>query len=189
MTRLPRVTGREVIAALRKAGFQVARIKGSHHFLRHPDGRGTVEPVTPVRRSARDCSRQFFAIARSNEMNSPRCCSRRCFQAPNITFGTHRRKGSTLVVSGWRGRLRGQGLAKHVRHVLRALTRSKCSRPIGHCHLLALALLLSFVAAPLAVDAQQSQKVYRIGMLERTSRRSTPPTLWLSPGDAGAGVR
>lgn len=57
-----------------------------------------------------------------------------------------------------------------MRHVLRALTRSKCSRPIGHCHLLALALLLSFVAAPLAVDAQQSQKVYRIGMLERTSK-------------------
>lgn len=45
MTRLPRVTGREIVAALRKAGFQVARIKGSHHFLRHPDGRGTVVPV------------------------------------------------------------------------------------------------------------------------------------------------
>jgi predicted RNA binding protein YcfA (HicA-like mRNA interferase family) len=34
-----------VVAALRKAGFEVARIKGSHHFLRHPDGRGTVVPV------------------------------------------------------------------------------------------------------------------------------------------------
>ncbi len=45
MTRLPRITGREVIAALRKAGFEVARIKGSHHFLRHADGRGTVVPV------------------------------------------------------------------------------------------------------------------------------------------------
>lgn len=45
MTRLPRITGREVIAGLRKAGFEVARIKGSHHFLRHPDGRGTVVPV------------------------------------------------------------------------------------------------------------------------------------------------
>jgi putative ABC transport system substrate-binding protein len=64
----------------------------------------------------------------------------------------------------------GTGVSKHVRHVLRALMRSKCSRPIGHFHLLALALLLSFVAAALAVDAQQSQKVYRIGMLERTSK-------------------
>ena len=45
MTRLPRTTGREIIAALRKAGFQVVRIKGSHHFLRHSDGRGTVVPV------------------------------------------------------------------------------------------------------------------------------------------------
>jgi predicted RNA binding protein YcfA (HicA-like mRNA interferase family) len=34
-----------VVAALRKAGFEVARIKGSHHLLRHPDGRGTVVPV------------------------------------------------------------------------------------------------------------------------------------------------
>jgi predicted RNA binding protein YcfA (HicA-like mRNA interferase family) len=34
-----------VVATLRKAGFEVARIKGSHHFLRHPDGRVTVVPV------------------------------------------------------------------------------------------------------------------------------------------------
>jgi hypothetical protein len=30
---------------LREAGFEVVRIKGSHHFLRHADGRGTVVPV------------------------------------------------------------------------------------------------------------------------------------------------
>jgi predicted RNA binding protein YcfA (HicA-like mRNA interferase family) len=30
---------------LRKAGFEIARIKGSHHFLRHADGRSTVVPV------------------------------------------------------------------------------------------------------------------------------------------------
>lgn len=33
------------MSALRKVGFEVARVKGSHHFLRHPDGRGTVVPV------------------------------------------------------------------------------------------------------------------------------------------------
>ena len=33
------------MSALRKVGFQVARVKGSHHFLRHADGRGTVVPV------------------------------------------------------------------------------------------------------------------------------------------------
>ena len=45
MARLPRLRGREVVAALRRAGFVVARVKGSHHFLRHPDGRVTVVPV------------------------------------------------------------------------------------------------------------------------------------------------
>jgi len=45
MPKLPRRRGREVIAALRRAGFTVVRIKGSHHFLKHPDGRCTVVPV------------------------------------------------------------------------------------------------------------------------------------------------
>jgi predicted RNA binding protein YcfA (HicA-like mRNA interferase family) len=45
MTRLPRVRGRQVIAALRKAGFEVIRVRGSHHVLRHVDGRVTVVPV------------------------------------------------------------------------------------------------------------------------------------------------
>ena len=45
MTRLPKLTGKEIIVALRGAGFEVARIKGSHHFLQHPDGRVTVIPV------------------------------------------------------------------------------------------------------------------------------------------------
>jgi predicted RNA binding protein YcfA (HicA-like mRNA interferase family) len=45
MSRTPRLTGSEVLAALAKAGFAVIRIKGSHHFLRHQDGRKTVVPV------------------------------------------------------------------------------------------------------------------------------------------------
>jgi predicted RNA binding protein YcfA (HicA-like mRNA interferase family) len=45
MPRLPRLRGREVIAALKRGGFALMRIKGSHHFLRHPDGRTTVVPV------------------------------------------------------------------------------------------------------------------------------------------------
>jgi len=45
MSRVPRVTGPELIAALAKAGFTVLRVKGSHHFLRHPDGRTTVVPT------------------------------------------------------------------------------------------------------------------------------------------------
>jgi len=45
MTRLPRLKGKQVVAALGRAGFGVVRVKGSHHFLRHPDGRVTVVPV------------------------------------------------------------------------------------------------------------------------------------------------
>ena len=45
MTRLPRITGKELIGALRRKGFEVVRVKGSHHFLRHGDGRATVVPV------------------------------------------------------------------------------------------------------------------------------------------------
>jgi predicted RNA binding protein YcfA (HicA-like mRNA interferase family) len=33
------------MAALGKAGFLVLRVKGSHHFLRHEDGRSTVVPA------------------------------------------------------------------------------------------------------------------------------------------------
>jgi len=45
MSRNPRLTGAELIAALGREGFVVARIRGSHHFLRHPDGQHTVVPV------------------------------------------------------------------------------------------------------------------------------------------------
>jgi predicted RNA binding protein YcfA (HicA-like mRNA interferase family) len=63
MSRTPRVTGPELIAALGKAGFAVLRVKGSHHFLRHEDGRSSVVPahsgetIGPglVRKILRDC--------------------------------------------------------------------------------------------------------------------------------------
>jgi len=45
MSRSPRVTGGELIAGLAKAGFKVVRVRGSHHFLCHEDGRSTVVPV------------------------------------------------------------------------------------------------------------------------------------------------
>jgi predicted RNA binding protein YcfA (HicA-like mRNA interferase family) len=45
MTRLPRLTGKEIISALCSVEFKVIRIRGSHHFLQHPDGRITVIPV------------------------------------------------------------------------------------------------------------------------------------------------
>jgi predicted RNA binding protein YcfA (HicA-like mRNA interferase family) len=45
MTRLPRVKGKEILRALEKAGFLIARTRGSHVFLKHPDGRVTTVPV------------------------------------------------------------------------------------------------------------------------------------------------
>ena len=45
MPKLPRLRGREVVSALQRAGFELIRVKGSHHFLRRADGRITVVPV------------------------------------------------------------------------------------------------------------------------------------------------
>ena len=45
MTKLPSLTGKELIKALRRAGFEVVRVKGSHHSMRHTDGRTTLVPV------------------------------------------------------------------------------------------------------------------------------------------------
>ena len=45
MPRRKRVTGKELIRALKKAGFEVVRVQSSHHRLRHSDGRVTTVPV------------------------------------------------------------------------------------------------------------------------------------------------
>jgi predicted RNA binding protein YcfA (HicA-like mRNA interferase family) len=45
VSTFPSVNGTRLIQALKRLGFQVVRIKGSHHFLAHPDGRCTVVPV------------------------------------------------------------------------------------------------------------------------------------------------
>jgi predicted RNA binding protein YcfA (HicA-like mRNA interferase family) len=45
MTPRLRVTGKDVISALQRAGFEVTRTRGSHHFLQHSDGRVTAVPV------------------------------------------------------------------------------------------------------------------------------------------------
>jgi predicted RNA binding protein YcfA (HicA-like mRNA interferase family) len=45
MSRLPRLTGQQVISRLGRAGFSVVRIRGSHHRVAHPDGRSTTVPV------------------------------------------------------------------------------------------------------------------------------------------------
>jgi predicted RNA binding protein YcfA (HicA-like mRNA interferase family) len=45
MTKLPSLTGKEVLSLLKKVGSIVERQRGSHVFLRHKDGRVTVVPI------------------------------------------------------------------------------------------------------------------------------------------------
>ena len=40
--KLPRITGKQLLTALLMFGFEVVRVRGSHHVLRHQDGRTTV---------------------------------------------------------------------------------------------------------------------------------------------------
>ena len=45
MPPLPSVSGIRVVRALERHDFKVTRVSGSHHIMRHPDGRGTTVPV------------------------------------------------------------------------------------------------------------------------------------------------
>ncbi len=39
MSKLPRVTGQQVMKALTRLGFQLSHVRGSHHYLFHPQKR------------------------------------------------------------------------------------------------------------------------------------------------------
>ncbi len=45
MTKLPILRGEEIVKLLQSIGFEKIRQKGSHVYLRHPDGRSTVVPI------------------------------------------------------------------------------------------------------------------------------------------------
>jgi predicted RNA binding protein YcfA (HicA-like mRNA interferase family) len=45
MTRLPRITAKQLIKALKKAGFEPVRRKGSHVILKDSRGHSTVVPA------------------------------------------------------------------------------------------------------------------------------------------------
>jgi predicted RNA binding protein YcfA (HicA-like mRNA interferase family) len=59
---LPAIPGAKVVKALERAGFTVVRISGSHHVMRHPDGRTVVVPVHASRDMAKGTLRNFLAI-------------------------------------------------------------------------------------------------------------------------------
>lgn len=45
MSIYPSVSGKQLTKVLKKYGFELIHVKGSHHFLRHADGRTTIVPV------------------------------------------------------------------------------------------------------------------------------------------------
>ena len=45
MSKLPVLTGEELIKILERMGFEKVRQKGSHVRLKHPDGRVTTVPI------------------------------------------------------------------------------------------------------------------------------------------------
>ncbi|WP_084531628.1 type II toxin-antitoxin system HicA family toxin [Nocardia miyunensis] len=45
MPPTPSVRGIKVVRALERAGFKIDRVKGSHHLMKHPDGRSVPVPV------------------------------------------------------------------------------------------------------------------------------------------------
>ena len=45
MSKLPALTGTALISILKKIGFTIDRQRGSHVFMKHPDGRATVIPI------------------------------------------------------------------------------------------------------------------------------------------------
>jgi predicted RNA binding protein YcfA (HicA-like mRNA interferase family) len=56
------VPGIKVVRALQRAGFKVVRISGSHHVMRHPDGRTVPVPVHPGRDMPKGTLRNILAI-------------------------------------------------------------------------------------------------------------------------------
>ncbi len=47
MTKLPRLSGKEVVKALSKAGFEIVRQRGSHVIMRKQTPEGKIATVVP----------------------------------------------------------------------------------------------------------------------------------------------
>ena len=75
MPPVPAVRGSQVVGALEKAGFVVARINGSHHIMGHPDGRRTTVPVHAGRDIRPGTLRNILRDTASPLRSSGDCCS------------------------------------------------------------------------------------------------------------------
>jgi len=61
--KLPVMSGKELVALLEKLGFVVIRIKGSHHRMKHADGRITTIPVHKNKGLLRKIIREDIALS------------------------------------------------------------------------------------------------------------------------------
>ena len=59
---LPAVPGARVVQALERAGFTVTRVSGSHHVMRHTDGRTVIVPVHAGKDMAKGTLRNILSI-------------------------------------------------------------------------------------------------------------------------------
>lgn len=59
---IPSVPGIKVVRALERAGFKVIRVRGSHHMMRHPDGRSVAVPVHHGRDMPKGTLRSVLSI-------------------------------------------------------------------------------------------------------------------------------
>lgn len=62
MSRVPSITARELLAVLRRLGFEEVRSRGSHRRLEHADGRRTTVPVHKGRDIPRGLLRQIVVF-------------------------------------------------------------------------------------------------------------------------------
>ncbi|MFI7064752.1 type II toxin-antitoxin system HicA family toxin [Kribbella sp. NPDC050124] len=61
MPRVPSLSGEKVVGQLKKHGFEVDRVRGSHHIMKHADGRGTTVPVHAGRDVAKGTLRSILS--------------------------------------------------------------------------------------------------------------------------------
>lgn len=54
------MSGAKVVRALENVGFAVSRVNGSHHIMRHPDGRSVAVPVHAGRDIAKGTLRSIL---------------------------------------------------------------------------------------------------------------------------------
>lgn len=67
MLKLRPVEAEAVIKALTRIGFQPLGQRGSHLFMKHPDGRSTVTPVHPGEEIGRGLLREIMSDVRMSK--------------------------------------------------------------------------------------------------------------------------